>query len=136
MKKLNVILVYDLDETKILMCKRTKEPFKGKFNLVGGKLEPNEEDLTGAYRELKEETGITDKDIKLIHLMDFRYTIQDMELQVYVGKLNKEVILVKEINELYWIDKNDNFFNGNKYAGGGNIGIMLNEADKYKDRIF
>lgn len=136
MKKLNVILVYNLDKTKVLMCKRTKEPFKGKFNLVGGKLEPNESDLTAAYRELKEETGITNKDIKLTHLMDFRYTIEDMELQVYVGKLNKEVILVKEINELYWIDKNDDFFDNNKYAGRGNIGIMLNEAEKYRDKVF
>lgn len=37
MKKLNVILVYNKDEDKILMCKRAKEPYKGKFNLVGRK---------------------------------------------------------------------------------------------------
>ena len=36
MKKLNVIIVYDKDESKILMCKREKEPYKGMFNLVGG----------------------------------------------------------------------------------------------------
>ena len=34
MKKLNVIAVYSKDEKKILMCKRLKEPYKGKFNLV------------------------------------------------------------------------------------------------------
>ena len=39
MKKLNIILVYNKEEDKILMCKREKEPFKGKFNLVGGKVE-------------------------------------------------------------------------------------------------
>ena len=39
MKKLNVILVYNKDENEILMCKREKEPYKGKFNLVGGKVE-------------------------------------------------------------------------------------------------
>ena len=53
MKKLNVILVYNQDEDKILMCQRTKEPFKGKFNLVGGKVEQNEEELHAAYRELE-----------------------------------------------------------------------------------
>ena len=37
MKKYNVILVYNQTEDKILMCKRTKEPYKGKYNLVGGK---------------------------------------------------------------------------------------------------
>ena len=36
MKKLNVIIVYDKNEENILMCKRSKEPYKGLFNLVGG----------------------------------------------------------------------------------------------------
>ena len=63
MKKLNVILVYNEDKSKILMCKREKEPYKGMFNLVGGKLEDGETELEGAYRELEEETGITSSDI-------------------------------------------------------------------------
>lgn len=52
MKKLNVILVYNKDFSKILMCKRCKEPYKGKFNLVGGKVEKDEKELQAAYREL------------------------------------------------------------------------------------
>lgn len=44
MKKLNVIMVYNKEENKILMCKREKEPYKGKFNLVGGKVEKNEDE--------------------------------------------------------------------------------------------
>ena len=59
MKKLNVILVYDKNEKNILMCKREKEPYKGKYNLVGGKVEPGENELEAAYRELEEETAIT-----------------------------------------------------------------------------
>ena len=55
MKKLNVIIVYNQEE-KVLMCKRAKEPYKGKFNLVGGKLEKGEDELLAAYRELEEET--------------------------------------------------------------------------------
>ena len=69
MKKLNVILVYNKEENKILMCKREKEPYKGKFNLVGGKVEKNEDEIHAAYRELQEETGITNNDIKLTHIM-------------------------------------------------------------------
>ena len=38
MKKLNIILVYNKNQDKILMCKREKEPYKGKFNLVGGNI--------------------------------------------------------------------------------------------------
>lgn len=132
MKKLNVILVYNKDKDKILMCKREKEPFKGKFNLVGGKVENGESELSAAYRELKEETGITKDDISLLHVMNFQYKFDDMELEFFAGKLNKEVELIEEVNKLYWIDSKDNFFDADRYAGGGNIGIMLNEAQNIK----
>ena len=36
MKKYNVIVIFDKDFRKTLMCKRTKEPYKGMYNLVGG----------------------------------------------------------------------------------------------------
>lgn len=136
MKKLNVILVYNKESTKILMCKREKEPYKGKFNLVGGKVEQNEDELHAAYRELQEETGITNTDIKLTHIMNFQYMMSDMELELYAGKLNKDVILKEEVNKLYWMDKSENFFDMNKYAGEGNIGHMLQQVELYKDKIF
>lgn len=136
MKKLNVILVYNKENTKILMCKREKEPYKGKFNLVGGKVEQNEDELHAAYRELQEETGITNTDIKLTHIMNFQYKMSDMELELYAGKLNKDVILEEEVNKLYWMDKSENFFDMNKYAGEGNIGHMLQQVELYKDKIF
>lgn len=135
MKKLNVIIVFNKEEDKILMCRRTKEPYKGKLNLVGGKVEKDEDELQAAYRELEEETAITRDDIKLINVMNFEYKLQDMELEVYVGKLNKEVNLVEEINKLLWVDKNDNFFDIDKYAGEGNIGHMLRQVEIYKDEI-
>ncbi len=105
MRKLNLILVYNKDEDKILMCKREKEPYKGKFNLVGGKLEENENELEAAYRELEEETGIT----------------------------NKEIELVEEVNKLYWINSDSNFFDSNKFAGEGNIGHLVKQAKIYID---
>ena len=135
MKKLNVIMVYNKEENKILMCKREKEPYKGKFNLVGGKVEQDEDELHAAYRELREETGITNKDITLTHIMNFQYKMQDMELEVYAGKLNKSVDLIEELNRLYWIDKNENFFDLEKYAGEGNIGHMVQQVEIYKDKV-
>ena len=135
MKKLNVILVYNKDESKILMCKRAKEPYKEKYNLVGGKVEENETKLKAAYRELKEETGISNKDIVLTHIMDFKYSMQNMELEVFAGKLNKDVELVEEVNKLYWIDKNNNFFDTNIYAGEGNIWHMVKRAEMYINKL-
>lgn len=135
MKKLNVIMVFNKNKDKILMCKRAKEPFKGKLNLVGGKVEKDEDELHAAYRELEEETGITKRDIELTNVMNYEYKIQDMELEVYAGKLNKDVNLVEEINKLLWVDRKDNFFNPEKYAGEGNIGHMLKHVELYEDKI-
>jgi len=136
MKKLNVIIVYNKEEEKILMCKREKEPYKGKFNLVGGKVEENETELESAYRELQEETGITKEEIELTHIMNFQYQMSNMELEVYAGKLKKEINLVEEVNKLYWVDKKENFFDLQKYAGEGNIGHMVEQVEIYKDVVF
>lgn len=137
MKKLNVILVFNKDENKILMCKRAKEPYKGKYNLVGGKVEKDEKELDAAYRELQEETGITGEDITLTHIMNFQYMLSDMELEVYAGKLNRDVELTEEINKLCWMDKKENFFDMEKFAGEGNIGHMLYQVETYyKELVF
>ena len=128
MKKYNIILVYNKEETKILMCYRKRDPFKDKYNFVGGKLYEGENELVGAYRELEEETGITNNDIVLNHFMNFDYIDSNMQLQVFIGKLNKEVELIEEDNKLYWIDINENFFDSNKYAGNGNLGHILLQA--------
>lgn len=135
MKKLNLIIVYNKENDKILMCKREKEPYKGKLNLVGGKVEKDEDELEAAYRELNEETGITNQDIKLTHLMNFQYKISNIELEVYMGKLNRDVELVEEVNKLYWIDKKENFFDEDKYAGEGNIGHIVKHAKKYYETL-
>ena len=127
MRKLNVIIVFDNEEDKILMCKRTKEPYKGKLNLVGGKVEKGEDELHAAYRELEEETNIKKKDIDLIHFMNLSYTKWDKELEVYYGILKNEVELIEEVNKLEWVNINDNFFDMNKYAGEGNIGHIIEE---------
>ena len=57
MKKMNVIVIFDKDLSKTLMCKRTKEPYIGMYNLVGGKIEKEDDGLNEAYRELAEETN-------------------------------------------------------------------------------
>ena len=69
MKKMNVIVVFDKDLKQTLMCKRTKEPYMGMYNLVGGKIEKENDGLNEAYRELVEETNITKDDIELTHFM-------------------------------------------------------------------
>ena len=127
MKKYNVIVVFGKDLNKTLMCKRMKEPYKGMFNLVGGKIDKENDGLNEAYRELREETNINCDDISLIHFMNIEYITMDKSIEVYYGILNKDVCLVEEVNKLEWVDINDNFFDMNKYAGEGNIGHIIEE---------
>ena len=127
MKKYNVIVVFEKDLNRTLMCKRTKEPYKGMFNLVGGKIDKENDGLNEAYRELCEETNINCDDISLIHFMNIEYVTMGKSIEVYYGILNKDVCLVEEVNKLEWVDINDNFFDMNKYAGEGNIGHIIEE---------
>ena len=127
MKKMNVIVIFNKDFEKTLMCKRTKEPYMGMYNLVGGKIEKENDGLNEAYRELEEETNITKKDVSLVHFMNLTYSKWNKELEVYYGILNKEVELIEEVNKLEWVPINDNFFDMTKYAGKGNIGHIIEE---------
>ena len=86
MKKLNVILVYNEDKTKILMCKREKNPYKGLFNLVGGKLEEGETEIEGAYRELEEETGLVAEGVELLHSIYPTPAYTDEIIYIYIAK--------------------------------------------------
>ena len=62
-RNVNIIVIFNQDKTKLLMCKRKKDPYQGKYNFVGGKIKPGEDHLQAAYRELQEETNITNKDV-------------------------------------------------------------------------
>ena len=127
MKKYNVIVVFNKDLTKALMCKRTKEPYKNMYNLVGGKIEKENDGLSEAYRELYEETNISKSDVTLEYFMNIEYVVFNKVLEVYYGILNKEVNLIEEVNKLEWVSINDNFFDMKKYAGEGNIGHIIEE---------
>ena len=124
---MNVIVIFDKKFENILMCKRTKEPYMGMYNLVGGKIEKENDGLNEAYRELEEETNVKKSDVDLIHFMNLTYTKWDKELEVYYGILKNEVELVEEVNKLEWVSINDNFFDMSKYAGEGNIGHIIEE---------
>ncbi len=136
MQGYNVIIVYNYDSEKILMCRRLKDPYKGLSNLVGGKIETGESSLDSAYRELFEETNISKEDIKLHHLMDFTYYCQNYYVEVYVGKLKHDILVFGDENELYWSDLDHNFFDMSLYAGEGNIGHMLEQVNLCKENIF
>ncbi len=129
----NCIMVYSPDKSRILMCKRVKEPYLGLYNLVGGHIEDGEDGISAAYRELFEETGIKETDIELKHLMDFTYYNQGCYVEVWCGRLKYDVQLKEELHPLLWLDFDRDFFSMEEFAGEGNIGHMIEQIKQFGD---
>lgn len=131
MKKLNLIVVFDSNLEKVLFCIRAKEPYKGQYNFVGGKIEEGEDNDDAAYRELFEETGISRNDIELDHFMDINYFKYDNNLQVYYGILKHEVELKAEKNKLEWVTIDEKLLDKTKFAGNYNIPHIIEQIKVY-----
>ena len=115
------------------MCQRTTDPYLGLYNFVGGKVEPDEDIEYSAYRELLEETGISKADLVLTHILDYFYPIDQVQLNIYYGVLNKEVVLIEEKQPLVWFDVETNFME-DRFAGDGNTFHMVKCAQYYLNR--
>ncbi len=128
MKRYNVILIADPAREHLLMCKRLHDPFRGKYNMVGGHVEAGESEDDAAYRELYEESGITRDDVTLTRVMDLVYHFEDLEIEVYAGRLHHPVEVRGDENPLEWLSIDENYFDFNRFAGNGNIGHILIET--------
>lgn len=131
MRKLNLIVVFNTNLDKVLFCIRAKEPYKGLYNFVGGKVEENESNDNAAYRELFEETGISNQNIELEHFIDLNYFKYENNLQVYYGILKHEVDLVEEKNKLEWVAINEKILDNSKFAGNYNIPHIIRQIKVY-----
>lgn len=135
MKRYNVLMVFSPDTASLLMCRRMRPPYEGKYNLPGGKVEPGETGEEAAYRELLKETAIARIDIRLHHVMDLTYYYEDSLLEVYAGRLIRPVDASGDENPLCWMPTGDNFFDQERFAGMGNIGHMLEQVRAFADEI-
>ena len=135
MKGYNVVVVFNKEADKMLMCKRIKEPYLGLSNFVGGKIEEGEDGMTAAYRELFEETSIKKDDIRLTHLMDFTYHMAKEYVEVYVGRLKRDVEIRGDENILYWSGLDCDFFDPTLYAGEGNIGHIMMHINFDREKL-
>ena len=131
MRKLNLIVVFNKDLKQALFCIRAKEPYKGLYNFVGGKVEEGETNDEAAYRELYEETGISKNDIELDHFMDINYFKYENNIQVYYGILKHEVELVEERNKLEWLNIDEKLLDNKKVAGNYNIPHIIRQIKVY-----
>ncbi|MBQ7071562.1 MAG: NUDIX domain-containing protein [Ruminococcus sp.] len=118
----NCIAVLHPDGERWLMCKRLKDPYKGLYNLVGGKIEEGEDHLEAARRELYEETSLTREDITIVKLMSFDYPLDGCYVEIYAGRLKTDKQVSGDENKLEWLSLSENFFDMSRFAGEGNIG--------------
>ena len=52
-----------------------------------------------------------------------------------MGKLNNEVAVDGDENELVWTELDQNFFDTTKYAGEGNIGHIMLHVIRHKKEL-
>lgn len=62
-----LIFGFDGESLKVLLIRRGNEPFKGMWAFPGGFLNPDENAMEGALRELKEETGMDAVPVEQFH---------------------------------------------------------------------
>ena len=59
-----------VDQGRVLLVQRGREPSKGKWSLPGGMLEIGESLIDGVAREVEEETGLKVEAVELVELID------------------------------------------------------------------
>ena len=131
----NLVAVIDEMGERALFCLRKKPPYEGCYNFVGGKIEPGEDGLAAAYRELYEETGIGSGDIDLIHLMNLEYMLEEGRLEVYAGRLKHAIEVVDEVNHLEWLPVDQDYADVRRFAGVGNVGHIIYYIRKFTELL-
>ena len=135
MLRLNVVMLVDETGERLLMCHRQRNPYKGLYNFVGGKAKAGEDGLHAAYRELREETGVTAADTMLHRVATFAYPDCEVcaayELEAYVGCLRHPVQVTGDENPLEWQPMDQDFFDINRFAGEGSVGHIVETVRRY-----
>jgi len=119
------------NELLITLRDKAKKEWPSLWENTAGSVLKGETSLQGAVRELFEETGISRDDITLKHLMDFTYYNQGCYVEVWCGRLTREVTVIDEANPLCWLDFDHDFFSMDEFAGEGNIGHMLEQIKQF-----
>lgn len=125
MKSTSAIAVFDAAGARLLLCRHQKDPYRGLFDFVVGKCEKDENALACAYRSLQAETGLTQEDIELTHVMDFAYPTTGWCVQVFSGRLQEKRHTPCSDDAWQWVSVDADFTDESLYAGEGYIHHVL-----------
>lgn len=95
------IFTVENGDVKVLLVKRTNEPFNGYWALPSGALYNNELLEVGAKRELKEKTGIKNIDLDMIGIFDKvkRSDLMRMIGISYLGVIDNKRVQIEKITQ-------------------------------------
>ena len=134
---ISTIFTVEKGITKVLLIKRSNEPFKDMWALPGGALYNNEDINNGLKRELKEKTGIENINLDMVNVYGKidRSPVMRMVAVSYMGVIDSNrVSVLKETLKT----SNADWFNINnipKLAYDHNE-ILNDSVDKLKSKIF
>lgn len=120
-------------DNKILMVQENRKEKKGKWNMPVGKLEENEDIITAAIREVKEETNI-DINIKGIICIEEKVSsIGQLLILYFLGEYVSGEISYdnEEISNVMWMTpENINKLGVKNIRGGNTINNVINFSNK------
>lgn len=106
--KRTAVMVILKSDDQFLLLKRWKEPNKGMYTPVGGKLDPFENPTDAAVRETREETGIEVSGIKYMgSLIETSPNKYNWNCLVYLAEIPFQKEPPCNEGELKWIKKDE-----------------------------
>ena len=100
-----------VQDGRVLLVQRGRDPMKGQWTLPGGVLEVGESLVEGVAREVREETGLEIEVLELVELLDrihredgrvrFHYVIADYLCRVTGGELHA----ASDADAVRWIER-------------------------------
>jgi 8-oxo-dGTP diphosphatase len=100
-----------VDNGRVLLVRRGREPLKGQWSLPGGLVELGESLTAGVVREVLEETGLIVEPLELVELLDrihhdnervrYHYVIADYLCRVTGGTLNA----ASDADDAKWVER-------------------------------
>ena len=108
MQKIEVVAAIIIQDNKLLIAQRKEgKSFGGKWELMGGKINPNESPEAALKRELMEEMGIEAKIGTFFCKITHQYPTFEIDLWAYQVDSFEGNFQLYEHSQINWVTKNE-----------------------------